>query len=80
MESMVDGPITGPSGKTLDPINILGVLKMVVRPLMEVDRASGARAFSVGFSNQYPMVRTSRVEWRKLGGQITFLALYPFLY
>jgi hypothetical protein len=32
---------------------------MVVSPLMEVDRASGARAFIVGFSNQYPMGRTS---------------------
>jgi hypothetical protein len=62
MESMVEGPITGPSGKTLDPINMIGVLKMVVRPLMDVDRAKGAKAFNVGFSNQYAMIHTSRVE------------------
>jgi hypothetical protein len=59
MESMVEGPTTGPSGKTLDPINILGVLKIVVSPLMEVERARGAKAFSVGFSNQYGMGHTS---------------------
>jgi hypothetical protein len=50
--SMVDGPIARPCGKTLAPKNILGVLKIVVRPLMEVDKASGARAFNVGSSNQ----------------------------
>jgi hypothetical protein len=59
---MVVGPTTGHSGKTLDPINSLGVLKMVVRPLMEVDRARGARAFSVGFSNQYGMGHTSLLK------------------
>jgi hypothetical protein len=50
--SMVDGPIARPSGRTLAPTNIFGVLKIVVRPLMEVERASGARAFNVGSSNQ----------------------------
>jgi hypothetical protein len=50
--SMVDGPIAAPDGKTFAPTNILGTLKMVVRPLMEVERASGARDLSMGSSNQ----------------------------
>jgi hypothetical protein len=50
--SMVEGPIATPVGKTLAPTNILGTLKMVVRPLMEVERASGARDRSMGSSNQ----------------------------
>jgi len=52
MLSMTDGPTTGPSGKTFAPMNSLGTLIIVVRPLIEVERASGARAFNVGFSNQ----------------------------
>jgi hypothetical protein len=38
---------------------------------MKLDRAKGARAFSVGLSNQYPMVGTSpgvAVEWLIPGG------------
>jgi hypothetical protein len=50
--SIVEGPTTGPSGKTFDPMNKVGILMIVVRPLMEVDKARGARAFNVGFSNQ----------------------------
>ena len=50
--SMVDGPIAIPVGKTFAPMNILGMLKMLVRPLMEEERDSGTRDLSMGSSNQ----------------------------